>query len=221
MDQGLFKKFNHIIGCDEVGRGPLAGPVTACAVRLSKNQEGLLEILKELSVTDSKKLSTKKRNFILEQLNINPLKIQTNKAYLKTYKGFSFSFAIQEHSCQEIDSMNILAASLSAMKKASDLIIKKKSIVLIDGNKSFESLAKTQSVIKGDGKSFVIGLASILAKVYRDEQMKKFDLIYPGYNFSKHAGYPTKLHRKAIKELGITPIHRKSFKGVKEYILLE
>ena len=96
--------------------------------------------------------------------------------------------------------------------------MERNSKVLIDGNKSFLSAGETESVVKGDSKVVTIGLASIIAKVFRDEKMKGFDLQYPGYNLGKHAGYPTKEHRHAVQTIGPSPIHRKTFKGVKEFL---
>ena len=216
MDKIYLKKYRSIIGCDEVGRGPIAGPVNACAVSLS--DESLIDYLKSINVTDSKKLSEKKRANILKVLEINILKVKPNISYeMKTEYG-SFSFCVTELDNKKIDKINILQASLLAMKQASDVLIRdKKDIVLIDGNKVFESEVETSAVIKGDSKMVCIGLASIIAKVFRDEKMKKYALKYPGYFLQKNAGYPTKEHKLAVEKLGVTPIHRKTFKGVKEF----
>jgi len=212
------KKYAAIIGCDEVGRGPIAGPVNACAVKIDESNLELINLMKKLNVTDSKKLTTKKREIILFELGIVTSKIKLNRVYHKKYKNHSYRFCVTEHTHLDIDQMNILQASLSAMKKASDKLVTKKDIVLIDGNKTFASIADVEAIVKGDSKSIAIGLASIIAKNFRDEKMYHYDLKYPGYNLGKHAGYPTKEHRDAIKKLGITEIHRKTFKGVKEYI---
>lgn len=216
MDNIYLKKYQNIIGCDEVGRGPIAGPVNACAVRLS--DQALITFLKKIHVTDSKKLSEKKRAFILETLGISIKGLKLSRAHeIKTAYG-SFSFCVTELDNLKIDKINILQASLSAMKQASDVLIRdKKDIVLIDGNKVFESEVETSAVIKGDSKMVCIGLASIIAKVFRDEKMKKYALKYPGYFLQKNAGYPTKEHKLAVEKLGVTPIHRKTFKGVKEF----
>ena len=116
--------------------------------------------------------------------------------------------------------MNILQASLSAMKQASlSLNANEQDQILIDGNKTFTiENCRIDAVIKGDSKSRVIALASIIAKVYRDKLMQKYGKKYPGYGLENHAGYPTKFHKEAIIQLGVTPIHRKTFKGVKEFI---
>lgn len=220
MDKKYLENFHSIIGCDEVGRGPIAGPVNACAVKVSDCQT--LSSLEAINVTDSKRLSLKKRIKILDELEININKLQLNKVYTVELPGIKFQFCLTEHSHLDIDKMNILKASLSAMKKASDKLIdklvEKDLIVLIDGNKVFESNAKTEAIVKGDSKSITIGLASIIAKVFRDEKMKDLDTKFPGYNLSQHAGYPTQEHRDAVKKIGPSPIHRKTFKGVKEYL---
>ena len=212
-------KFDNLIGCDEVGRGPIAGPVNSCAVAIESHQSDLIEKLSKLNVTDSKKLTDKKRKKILESLSIDVTKIDQNKIYENSALGEKFSFVIGEHSHEDIDRMNILQASLSAMKIASDKLIQGNTKILVDGNKTFDSAAADiEFVIKGDSKFVIIGLASIIAKVFRDEKMKALNILYPGYNLAKHAGYPTKEHRDAVKKLGPCKIHRKSFKGVKEYL---
>lgn len=218
MDQENLKKYNAIIGCDEVGRGPIAGPVNACAAKINKANAKILPKLVELKVTDSKKLSEKKRKIILETLKIDATKVEINKVYENKELGYTFQYCVTEHTHDDIDKMNILQASLSAMKNASDKLIEDDSIILIDGNKTFESIVATEAVIKGDSKVIMIGLASIIAKEFRDEKMKRYDQEYPGYNLSQHAGYPTKEHKLAVKNLGPSPIHRKTFKGVKEFV---
>lgn len=210
IDLNHFKNFQNIIGCDEVGRGPLAGPVVGCAVKVSV--DAYLH-LSDLGLDDSKKLTEKKREKIISELNIE----------LIPFKNFNhkyFEYCLWEHSPSEIDDMNILQASLSAMKNATQTLKPKNSDkILIDGNKVFEIKdMHIDCVIKGDSKSRVISLASIIAKVYRDHLMKTYGVKYPGYGLENHAGYPTKAHKEAIMNLGVTPIHRKTFKGVKEFI---
>jgi ribonuclease HII len=217
IDLDVLKNFEAIIGCDEVGRGPIAGPVNACAAKITKSNKLILKKLIELNVTDSKKLSDKKRNVILEKLHIDTSNIVLNKVYSNNILGEEFSYCVTEHTHEEIDQMNILQASLSAMKNASDQLVEKDSKVLIDGNKIFKAKCETEAVVKGDSKVVAIGLASIIAKVFRDEKMKAYDKQYPGYNLGKHAGYPTKEHRNAVQKIGPSPIHRKTFKGVKEF----
>lgn len=209
LDLENFQKYQTIIGCDEVGRGPLAGPVVGCAVRVQKSNFSFLE---GLGLNDSKKLTEKKRESIVEKLD---LELTAFTPIDRT----NFSYCIWEHSPEEIDELNILQASLSAMKNSAVSISKGEEKVLIDGNKTFEfPNVDIEYVIKGDSKSLVIGLASIIAKVYRDRLMKIFGEEFPGYGLESHAGYPTKFHKEAIAKLGVTPIHRKTFKGVKEFI---
>ncbi len=216
IDLEVLKRFKAIIGCDDVGRGPIAGPVNACAVKI--NDPKTLAKLIDLNVTDSKKLTDKKRKNILENLNINVHNIELDKVYSNSTLENEFFYCVTEHTHAEIDKMNILQASLSAMKIASEKLVEKNSMILIDGNKTFESCTETKAIVKGDSKVVAIGLASIIAKVFRDEKMKVYDRKYPGYNLGKHAGYPTKEHRHAVQKIGPSPIHRKSFKGVKEFL---
>jgi ribonuclease HII len=218
FDLDFFNSYQAIVGCDEVGRGPIAGPVNGCAVLLNKENAGLIPFLQNLNVTDSKKLSSQKRQIILEALNIDIKSLRINKAYrVSTLKG-EFHFVIGQKSPQEIDQINILQASLLCMKEASDHFSNNKSLILIDGNKSFESSSDLKTVIKGDSKSTIIAIASIIAKEFRDYLMRAYEVEFPGYGFSDHAGYPTVKHKEAIKTLGVSEIHRRSFKGVKEYV---
>ena len=217
MDKSELKKYSGLIGCDEVGRGPIAGPVNACAVRIESSK--LVDELLAINVTDSKKLTEKKRQNILKLLEIDIVKLELNHIYKINYAGDMFNFCVTEHSPEEIDKMNILKASLSAMKNASENLVQKGDKILVDGNKTFPSAVEIEAVVKGDSKSVAIGLASIIAKVFRDEKMKKFDRKFPGYGLAKHAGYPTKEHKNAVEKFGPTPIHRKTFKGVKEFCL--
>lgn len=209
FDLNYLNNFKAIIGCDEVGRGPLAGPVVGCAARVELSS---LQLLKDLGLTDSKKLTDKKREKIINELSIE----------LVAHKKINhqlFSYCLWEHGPEEIDQMNILQASLSAMKHSAQAIVSEKEIILIDGNKTFDlAHSEVESVVKGDSKSLVIGLASVIAKVYRDRLMRDLGEQYPGYGLERHAGYPTKAHKEAISQLGVTPIHRKTFKGVKEFI---
>jgi len=185
----------NICGVDEAGRGPLAGPVVAAAVILDPNNpiEGL---------GDSKKISEKNRQ------RLYPLIKQHAKAW-----------AIAEASAEEIDDINILQASLLAMKRAIEQLSIKADHALIDGNKAPNLSISCTCIIKGDEKEICIGAASILAKVYRDELLIKMDKKYPQYQFAKHKGYPTKLHRELLKKHGACKEHRHSFKPVKEVLL--
>jgi len=175
-----------IIGVDEVGRGPLAGPVISAAIILNKEKipEG---------INDSKKLSKKKREVINEELISQ------------------HSFAIGIASVEEIDKINILQASLLAMKRAVLNLNIKPQTILVDGNKLPDLEYNMYPIIKGDSKSISIAAASIIAKVYRDKLMQDLSLQYPGYYWEKNSGYGTKQHLLALNSLGVTPIHRKSF----------
>lgn len=188
-------EYDYIIGTDEAGRGPGAGPVYASAVCF-KNYDGLYKILSDLD--DSKKLSEKKR------LELFPL-IKENAIY-----------SIKKADVETIEKINILNASLYTMKLAIEDIIKQLNssnvLILIDGNKKIKDLKYNQkTIIKGDSKSAAIAAASILSKVSRDNFMYELDKKYPDYNFKKNKGYLTKEHIEALKSRGITKEHRKSF----------
>lgn len=176
-------------GCDEAGRGCLCGPVACAAVILPPDF-----ICEELN--DSKKLSEKKR----EQLR--PL-IEEN----------ALAWAVEMVSAEEIDRINILNASILGMHRALAKLKISPGHILVDGNrfKPFHEIPHT-TVVKGDGKYMAIAAASILAKTHRDELMLKLAQDYPGYGWEVNKGYPTKSHREAIKRLGLTPLHRKTFK---------
>lgn len=201
-------KFKNYIGLDEAGRGPLAGPVIAGAVFVKKPA-----ILKRIILNDSKRLSPKNREKILKSLLFS-------KAIL---------FGIGKSSQKEIDKLNIFVATKLAMVRAlKDLLSKTKrkfSGLLIDGNFKIEreyfekvkiKFFKNQiPIVKGDTKIPQIMIASIISKVKRDEIMERYSKIYPCYQFEKHKGYPTKLHKILLKKYGPCKIHRKSFKSVK------
>ncbi len=184
-----------IAGVDEVGRGPLAGAVVAAAVILDPKNviEGL---------TDSKKLSEKKREVYFDLIHEKAL-----------------AFAIGRAEVEEIDQLNILQASLLAMKRAVDELSIKPDLVLVDGNKTTDFGIPSKPIIQGDLIEPCISAASILAKVTRDREMQVIDKLYPQYGFAKHKGYPTKLHREALQRYGITPIHRKSYAPVQQILL--
>lgn len=228
FDQKYFKDSTVLIATDEVGRGPLAGPVVSCAVKIDFEKISkedflkILKFLKKLQVTDSKKLSEKKRELILEQLNIEYNHLSPNQTEKIHICGHKISFNLCEVNHKTIDQINILQASLLSMKNAVESVSNAKlTNVLIDGNKKFNTNLKNFNlipIIKGDTKSLFIGLASIIAKVYRDSLMKKLDLIYPGYGLKDNAGYPSVFHKSMIAKLGPCEIHRKTFKGVKEHV---
>jgi len=181
-------------GVDEVGRGPLAGPVIAAAVILDPENpiQGLM---------DSKKISERKRILLSKEIR---------------EKALSWAIGRAEH--DEIDTINILQASLLAMKRAIESLSIKPELVLVDGVYCPEIIYKVEAVIKGDSKIPAISAASIIAKVARDKEMIALDSQYSGYGFSQHKGYPTKMHINALKELGVSSIHRKSFAPVKQLL---
>ncbi len=178
---------DYVAGVDEAGRGPLAGPVFAAAVILP--DDVLIE-----GINDSKKLTEKKREELYDII---------------IEKALAYSiYSVDE---KRIDEINILQATFEAMRGAVSQLEKKPQYVLIDGDKSPGIEIPHKTVIKGDSKSMAIAAASILAKVSRDRYIVKMGEKYPGYGFEKHKGYGTKAHYDAISELGISPIHRKSF----------
>ena len=178
----------YICGIDEVGRGCLAGPVVAAAIIL--NFDSI-----PIGINDSKKLSKKKRQNIYIDIKKEALDI-----------------AIGQASNIEIDQMNILNASLLAMKRAYKNLKTPTELALIDGNYSPKINCKTINIIKGDSKSLSIAAASIVAKQYRDKLMEEIGNKYPKYNFKNNAGYGTREHYKSIESNGLTEFHRKSFK---------
>ena len=175
-------------GCDEVGRGCLAGPVVAAAVILPKNYQHEL-------LNDSKQLTKDERLQLEEQI-----------------KHDALAWAVAEVSHAEIDKINILNASFLAMHRALDQLNLRPEFLLIDGNrfKPYQEI-KFECIIKGDANYLSIAAASVLAKTYRDELMEKLSIQYPGYGWQTNVGYPTEEHRDGIRSLGITPYHRRSF----------
>ena len=179
--------FTAVCGCDEAGRGPLCGPVVAAAVILPRG----LEIA---GLNDSKKLSEKKREALFEVI-----------------KEKAVAYAIAEASPEEIDEINILNASQLAMRRAVEALPVKADFALIDGNCSRGFNIPTETIVKGDARSYSIAAASILAKVTRDRQCEELDKKYPLYGIAKHKGYPTKDHMELVKKYGPAPIYRKTF----------
>lgn len=192
MDKFIFERelkslgYNVIAGVDEVGRGPLAGPVVCCAVIMPEGD--IIE-----GVTDSKKLSEKKR----EELS-------------KIIKEKAIAYNIAEISEEEIDEINILEAVKKCMTKAVEGLKIKPDITLVDGNDIGLSI-KAKYVVKGDLNSYTIGCASIVAKVYRDNLMVEYAKEFPEYGLEKHKGYGTRAHIEKIKEIGPCKLHRKTF----------
>jgi len=196
MNSNEWSHFNTnqqmIAGVDEVGRGPLAGPVVAAAVILDPNNriEGLM---------DSKKLTEKTRESLAIEI-----------------REKSLAWALGRAEVEEIDEINILQASLVAMSRAVEKLSVSPELVLVDGNKCPAVDYPVQAIVKGDSLIEAISAASIIAKVARDTEMVELDLDYPGYGLAKHKGYPTAMHRQALIDLGVTVIHRRSYKPVRD-----
>lgn len=188
-----------VCGIDEVGRGPLAGPVVAAAVVFISGKKTPLDLLRQIN--DSKKISAEKRRKIALAL-----------------PEFAHT-AIGEASVEEIDSINILRASLLAMRRAFEKLPLTPDFALIDGNHAPELPCPCRAVVKGDQLSLSIASASIIAKHYRDMKMACLAEAYPDYGWESNAGYGTTRHMQAIATIGITPHHRRSFAPVREKIL--
>ncbi|WP_456377220.1 ribonuclease HII [Thiolapillus sp.] len=183
-----------ICGVDEVGRGPLAGPVVAAAVILDPHNpvDGL---------NDSKKLSEKHR----EQLYVE---IQEK----------ALAWCVGRAEVEEIDTINILQASLLAMRRAVEGLLLSPDHALVDGNRLPRLSCTAEAIVGGDGLVDCIGAASIVAKVTRDREMIELDAVYPGYGFARHKGYPTKMHLQALRQQGVSEIHRRSFAPVRRLL---
>ncbi|MDR2794361.1 MAG: ribonuclease HII [Holosporaceae bacterium] len=192
------------VGVDEVGRGPLAGPVVAAAVWISENL--ILELQKNfisLPVRDSKKMTRNQRQKIV--------------AWTKKQSSDSIRYAIASATVEEIDELNILNAALLAMERAlHDLEIHERKIILVDGNAAPQIPdTSVKTIIRGDAKVLSIALASVMAKEHRDDYMRELSQKYPYYSWDKNVGYGTAVHLEAIRRYGITPHHRKSFAPIK------
>ncbi len=179
--------YTAVCGTDEAGRGPLCGPVVAAAVILPRDVE--IE-----GLNDSKKLTEKRREKLFDVI-----------------KEKALAYAIAESSPEEIDEINILNASMLAMRRAVESLSVPADFVLIDGNCSRGFNIPTETIVGGDAKSASIAAASILAKVTRDRGCAELDKLYPEYGIAKHKGYPTKEHMEAVRKFGPSPIHRKTF----------
>ena len=186
-EQAAAKGYRAVCGVDEAGRGPLAGPVCAAAVILPPGK--IIE-----GVNDSKKLSEKKREALFEII-----------------KTEAVSYAIAFSTVEEIEELNILNATMLAMKRAVEGLDVKADYAMIDGNRLPDLDIDCEYIVKGDAKSMSVACASILAKVSRDRLLYEYAKEYPQYHFDKHKGYGTKLHVSALKEFGPCPYHRKSF----------
>ena len=183
------KGLQYIAGVDEVGRGPLAGPVVCAAVIMPLDEDKLV-----VGVDDSKKLSEKKREQLAEEI-----------------KARAFCYTIIEIDEKTIDEINILEATRLGMKKAIESLEIPPEVVLTDGNMTIDTHFPQRSVVHGDALSYSIGAASIIAKVYRDNMMDELAKTYPHYGFEKNKGYGTAAHIQGIKEHGLCPIHRRTF----------
>jgi ribonuclease HII len=183
------KGVQYIAGVDEVGRGPLAGPVVCAAVIMPIEDSELV-----IGVDDSKKLSAKKREELAEQI-----------------KQKALCYTIIEVDEKTIDEINILQATRLGMKKAVETLAITPQTVLTDGNMTLDITLPQKSIIKGDALCYSIGAASILAKVYRDNLMDEYAKSYPHYAFEQNKGYGTAAHIQGIKEHGLCPIHRRTF----------
>lgn len=185
-----FSAYQRIAGVDEVGRGPLIGDVVAAAVILDPDRP-------VAGLADSKKLSEKKRNALYEEICEKAL-----------------CFAIAAATPDEIDELNILHASMLAMQRAVLQLSIAPEYVLVDGNRCPKIPYPCEAVVKGDAKVQAISAASILAKVTRDREMEALHALHPEYGFAQHKGYPTAAHLAAIRQFGVLPLHRRSFKPV-------
>lgn len=183
------KGYKYIAGVDEVGRGPLAGPVVCAAVIMPLEDAAIIE-----GVDDSKKLSAKKREELAERI-----------------KQRALAYTIVEIDEKQIDEINILEATKLGMKKAIEGLSISAEVVITDGNMTLDVAMPQHSVVHGDALSYSIGAASIIAKVYRDSLMEDCAVLYPQYAFEKNKGYGTAVHINAIKEFGLCPIHRRTF----------
>lgn len=186
--------YAYVAGVDEVGRGPLAGPVVAAAVILDPARpiEGL---------ADSKVLSEAKRERLAE-----------------TIRQRALAWGVGRAEVEEIDHINILQASLLAMQRAVAALPVPPQFALIDGNRCPALPCPAEAIIKGDSKVAAISAASILAKVVRDRELIELDSVYPGYGLAKHKGYPSRQHLEALTRLGVTPIHRRSYAPVRRLL---
>ncbi|MGD8589366.1 MAG: ribonuclease HII [Chromatiales bacterium] len=183
-----------VAGVDEVGRGPLAGPVVAAAV--------ILDPARPIpGLADSKKLTERRRETLAEQIRAQAL-----------------AWALGRAEVEEIDRINILQASLLAMQRAVESLAIPPQRALVDGNRLPRLACEAQAIVGGDASVAVISAASIIAKVARDREMVELDLIHPDYGLARHKGYPTKQHLEALSRLGVSPIHRRSFAPVRRIL---
>jgi len=203
--------YRRVVGLDEAGRGPLAGPVVAAAaITINLNRDNIPIKLRGLKgIKDSKKLSPKKREEFY--------KILTNPLRQLADGGLQIKWGIGRVSEKVIDKINILEATKLAMKRAIEKLSKKPDFLILDGKMKLDLPIPQKSIIKADEKVFSCAAASIIAKVTRDRIMRRYNKRYPKYGFDRHKGYPTKLHRRKLKKYGPCKIHRKTFRPVRKY----
>jgi len=196
------KGFASIAGVDEAGRGPLAGPVVSAAVILPSGwPEDGLTAQGTIAIDDSKKLTSRKREILFDCIH-----------------RYAEGVGVGVVTAEEIDRVNILQAALRSMALAVKDLVPRPDYLLIDGLFSIPVDLPQEPIVKGDAKSVSVAAASIVAKVTRDRLMEGYHREYPQYGFYSHKGYPTRAHRIAIAVYGPSPIHRKTFKGVREYV---
>jgi ribonuclease HII len=194
METDLYVPEGRVAGVDEAGRGPLAGPVIAGAVILDPEKP-------IAGLRDSKRLSASRRDELYDQIRERAL-----------------AWAVGRAEVEEIDRINILQATMLAMRRAVEALQPFADHALIDGNRCPDLSCTAQAIIKGDSKVQAISAASIVAKVTRDREMIELDRCYPGYGLAQHKGYPSKAHIEALESLGVTPVHRRSYAPVRRII---
>lgn len=194
LDLSFLNSVELLAGVDEVGRGPLAGPVVSAAVILDPEKP-------IAGLKDSKKLTQKKREKLSDEI-----------------KEKALAWSLGRAEVEEIDEINILKASLLSMKRAVESLSIEPKLVAADGQYSPDVIYESISIAKGDNLVPAISAASIIAKVARDNEMIAFEETYPGYGFSSHKGYPTKQHMESLQKLGVTRIHRRSFSPVAKFL---
>ena len=183
-----------IAGVDEAGRGPLAGPVVAAAVILDPDRP-------IAGLADSKMLTAGRRETLAAEIRVHAL-----------------CWALGRAEAEEIDRLNILRATLLAMRRAVDGLSMPPAMVLVDGTHTPDIACPSRAIVRGDATVAAISAASILAKVARDQEMRQLDDRYPGYGFARHKGYPTRAHIDALERLGVSPVHRHSFSPVRRLV---
>ncbi len=194
MDDELPIPAGRVAGVDEAGRGPLAGPVVAGAVILDVNNP-------IAGLDDSKRLSAARRDRLFDEIQQKAL-----------------AWSVASASVEEIDTINILQATMLAMQRAVNSLQPAAEHALIDGNRCPQLSCPARAIIRGDSRVAAISAASIIAKVTRDREMQVLDVMYPGYGLAQHKGYPSKAHIEALQQLGASPVHRRSYAPVRKIL---